>query len=168
MYHSEEQTTDRRDASHVELCRVWVPVTPPIPVPITTGGMIRGFGNSSATERELGYGILKFGVRRYRRRTAARPGGGTTHRHRPRFLACERHGRYHPRRSSAGAAYGPHPSHRAAREAASAQAASRGAAAGGPPANGSAASLTRLRPGLLHAAVGGRGEGGGGARLKIR
>lgn len=53
-------------------------------------------------------GTPEFGVRRYRSRTAARPGGGTDHGHQPRLHAFERHGRHHPRRSNAGAAYGSH------------------------------------------------------------
>lgn len=65
-------------------------------------------------------GMPEFGVRRYVSRSAARPYGGTHHRHWPRLHAFERLGWYHPRRSSAGAAYGPHFAHGAAREAASA------------------------------------------------
>lgn len=60
------------------------------------------------------------GVRRYRSRTAPGPGGGTVHRHWPRFLAFERHGRHHPRLRAAAAVHYPHRGHGAAREACSA------------------------------------------------
>lgn len=53
-------------------------------------------------------GPVQFDVRRYRSRSAARPGGGTAHRHRPRVLGFDRQGRYHPRLRAAAAAYGPH------------------------------------------------------------